>query len=172
MQNEIFLTKLDAATSQLDTAIYLWFLCEDPISVHTLASAAYQIIHDIKTAKGIVRDLLLDTLWIKDEFIAEFRRNIRRPANFFKHADRDPNAKIVFNTMMTDFFLLFACFGLELMKIEKSKSVRAFLSYYLVQNPGLLTEKGRLFYQPLAENIQQYDIDKQEFYKSFLEIAP
>jgi transcriptional regulator with XRE-family HTH domain len=42
-------SKLDAARRQLECAIELWFLEKDEVSVHTLAGAAYQIIHDINT---------------------------------------------------------------------------------------------------------------------------
>ncbi len=49
----IQITKLDAVLSQLETAIALWFNDGDPLSIHTLASAAYQIIYDLnKHQKG------------------------------------------------------------------------------------------------------------------------
>jgi hypothetical protein len=41
------LTKLDVARRQLQTAITLWFTDGDPVSIHTLAFAAYEIIHVI-----------------------------------------------------------------------------------------------------------------------------
>jgi hypothetical protein len=40
--------KIEAARRQLDSAIELWFLDKDEVSVHTLAAAAYQLVHDLK----------------------------------------------------------------------------------------------------------------------------
>jgi hypothetical protein len=39
--------KLDAARRQLQTAIALWFDERDPVAIHTLSVAAYEIVHTI-----------------------------------------------------------------------------------------------------------------------------
>ena len=81
------ITKIDAARRQLRTAIELWFADGDPISIHTLAAAAYQIIHDLnRRNKG--PDLLLDSKYIKDEKRREFVSLVKSTSNFMKHADR------------------------------------------------------------------------------------
>ena len=49
---KITLSKLDAATRQLSTAIELWFDERDAVSVHTLAFAAYEIIHVLSKKKN------------------------------------------------------------------------------------------------------------------------
>ena len=67
-EEKLRISKIDAARRQLDCAIELWFFDKDEISIHTLAAAAYQIIHDLKVHKGIVRDLLYDSAMIKDEY--------------------------------------------------------------------------------------------------------
>lgn len=41
---KIQVTKLDAVRRQLETAVILWFHDGDPVSIHTLTGAAYQII--------------------------------------------------------------------------------------------------------------------------------
>jgi hypothetical protein len=40
---KIVVTKLDAARRQLRTAIHLWFNDGDPVSIHALAFAAYEL---------------------------------------------------------------------------------------------------------------------------------
>jgi hypothetical protein len=45
-------TKLDAAKSQVATAIWLYFEDRDPISVHTLVHAACEIIDRLCEAQG------------------------------------------------------------------------------------------------------------------------
>jgi len=68
--------KLEAAKRQLHTAITLWFADTDPVSVHTLACAAQQIVHDINTVKK-GSDLLLDSIVIKEEFRREYCNEMR-----------------------------------------------------------------------------------------------
>jgi hypothetical protein len=41
------LSKLDCARRQLELAIELYFMERDPVSIHTLAGAARQLIEDI-----------------------------------------------------------------------------------------------------------------------------
>jgi hypothetical protein len=44
-ETKITISKFDAARRQLNTAITLWFADGDPVAIHTLAYAAYEIIH-------------------------------------------------------------------------------------------------------------------------------
>ena len=82
------ISKIEAARRQLDCAIELWFCDKDEVSIHTLAAAAYQIIHDLKMKRGELRDLLYDSDMIKDKYRNQPIKVIKRPQNFFKHADR------------------------------------------------------------------------------------
>ena len=43
---------------------------------------------------------------IKDEYKKRFRKMIRRPQNFFKHANRDPEDSLDFNPDVTPFFII------------------------------------------------------------------
>ena len=80
-------TKIDAARRHLATAITLWFTGGDTVSTYTLSHAAYEVIHNhTRPQRG--RDLLFDSLLIRDEFRKEFNTHLRDPANFFKHAQR------------------------------------------------------------------------------------
>jgi hypothetical protein len=48
----IFVTKLGAAERQLSVAIRMFLASEDELAVHTVASAAYQILRDLKGKKA------------------------------------------------------------------------------------------------------------------------
>ena len=86
----ITISKLDAARRQLRTAMTLWFGEGDPVSIHTLANAAYEVIHVISKKRNKYRhDLLFDSDLIKDEYRGEFNKLIKKPGNFFKHAKDD-----------------------------------------------------------------------------------
>ena len=49
---EIHVTKLAAAKRQLCAAVRMYFYGEDELAVHTLASAAYRLISDLKSQRG------------------------------------------------------------------------------------------------------------------------
>lgn len=51
-QADIHITKLEAARRQLCTAIRMYFAEEDELAIHTVASAAYGIIRDLKEQRG------------------------------------------------------------------------------------------------------------------------
>src|SRR3954447_21828987 len=91
------LTKVEAARRQLRTAIELWFAEGDPVSIHTLAFAAYEIFHFIsKKRNPSRRDLVFDSRIVKDKYRKQWNDIIKREANFFKHADRDADGTIDF----------------------------------------------------------------------------
>lgn len=93
---KIIVTKLDAACRQLRTAIRLWFQNGDPIAIHTLASAAHEVIHTLFRRAGH-SGLLFDADFIKDEYRSDWAKLLKRNASFFKHAQRDPDGKLEFN---------------------------------------------------------------------------
>jgi len=52
MTTKLHLSKLDAALRQLETAVTLYFHSSDPISIHTLTAAAYNVLQGIKKHRG------------------------------------------------------------------------------------------------------------------------
>jgi hypothetical protein len=97
--------KLEAAERQLKQAIRLLFATDDLIPVHTLASAAHQILTDLSKEHlfaGIMRNKRLFNprhwkTWID---------KINEVSNFLKHADKDSSAEIEFKPFITHCFLL------------------------------------------------------------------
>jgi hypothetical protein len=87
------ISKIDAARRQLDTAIELFFSRADPVAVATLAYNALEISATLARLKG-------EDDWTAFEEVAalhgsttkEVRDVFHGPRNFFKHADRDPDA--------------------------------------------------------------------------------
>lgn len=89
---EIEVTKLDAARRQLETAITLLFEAGDAVSVHTLAHASYGVLKDVANHRNQRR--VLDTA---DELAARdpnFWKDFNYAGNFYKHADKGPNATL------------------------------------------------------------------------------
>jgi hypothetical protein len=49
---ELYVTKLAAAQRQLHAAIRMTFLAENELAIHTVVSASYRILRDLKRRRG------------------------------------------------------------------------------------------------------------------------
>ena len=88
------ITKTEAAQRQLVTAIELFFRDADPVSIFSLASNAWEIIDTLCTKSNVesisneTREHAAKGKDLKYDYInSPFR-------NFFKHANRDPEAEL------------------------------------------------------------------------------
>lgn len=100
----VIVTKRQAATSQLETAITLWFGYGDPVSIHALATAANEVFHGMGRLKG------LSTIiqeWKRTLTRAELAR-ANKVQNFCKHAytDSDPEARMPVITEYAELLML------------------------------------------------------------------
>ena len=137
-------SKLNAAQRQIKTAIALWFEDGDPVSVHTLAFAAYEIFHCLSEHRNPHRrDLIFDTFHIKDEYRKYWLAVVKKEANFFKHGDRDPEAIIDFDPELSEWFILFAILARQLCGEGPSEEESTFMWWFMFNRPDLLTERGR-----------------------------
>ena len=99
-------SKLDAARRQLETGTRLYFSEGDPVSVHTLVAAAYQVLSDVNRARGGT-PMLKEQIpsWVRPGASAEARRKLNEAANFFKHADQDHESTLEFGQRSTELLL-------------------------------------------------------------------
>jgi len=168
----ISVTKIEAARRQLNEAIRLWFFDGDPIAIHSLACSAHQIVHDINQRQGW-RDLLYDSLIIKDEYRKEWAKKLKTPFNFLKHADNDPTGVLEFKTEMTELFIFYTLFGLELIGQKHDDIGGAFIIYLNFHRPELLTEKGKLeFYGKFSEETLEIgrSLSKEDFFNFYIKL--
>jgi len=124
------LVKLDIARLQVETAITLYFNEGDPVSIHTLAAAGSDILEALVNQMGGMSALesFLEK-YIHEEYQEEVRLELRIPQNFFKHADRDPDAVIDFHPAQTRFILLNAGWTLTQLLGRRPALVRLFETY-------------------------------------------
>ena len=92
---EIQSTKLDAARRQLETAISLLFSGGDAISTHTLTYASFGLLKDVAACRGESTVLAAAEAMAAAGKNGEFWKGFNRAGNFFKHANRDPDAVLV-----------------------------------------------------------------------------
>jgi len=71
--SKINITKLAAAEHQLRAAIRLYFVAEEELAIHTIASAVYQILKDLKAKRGMneAEDVVLASIFY---VIRDYRR--------------------------------------------------------------------------------------------------
>jgi hypothetical protein len=162
-------SKTDAAKRQLEAAIRLWFFDGDPVSIHTLAAAAHQLVHDLGKARGM-GTILRDLPDVRPEFKKEMRAAIASDENFFKHADRDPEALLDFKPVTTTYMLGDAVFTYEALTSERPPVLRAFQMWMMIQNPELIKKELREHWLAQLKGIQPLlsHISKQEFFTHYV----
>ena len=131
-----YITKLQAARRQLVTALNLFFDDREPVSVHTLAHAAWEITSSLCEHEGI--DTFVERAAdISGEPVKQIRGKATQFKNFFKHADRDPGATLdEFGDRWNDPLLIAATMDLQLLCNGKLPiEVRTFQLWYFAVNP-------------------------------------
>jgi hypothetical protein len=86
------ISKLDVIGHHLIAAMQMIAIEANPISTHLLVMAADELIISLADARGVLLDHDY-RIYIQDEFHEQYRRHIRKPYNYFKHADRDAHEK-------------------------------------------------------------------------------
>lgn len=143
---EVTCTKIEAATRQLDEAIFLMFTGHDPLAVHTLAAAARGIFADLLelSRPGASTRTLLEAEVMESHGLSqqEARDVFHWIPNYLKHADRDPGAVLLFTEEATD-HLIFGCIY-DCMQLEHPLSCRmkAYALWYSACYPESVGEKG------------------------------
>jgi hypothetical protein len=169
------ISKIEAARRQLDCAIELWFMDGDDVSIHTLAGAAYQIIHDLKEHRGEVRPLLYDADQIKDEYRNQWINLVKRAVNFFKHADKNPDDTVVFSPSQNMLFLMSAAGGIRLLGEQTSHAVNAFTFWMVINKPTWITPQFRKLFEDRisVEDLQEFKttISKKDFFEIYTDTS-
>jgi hypothetical protein len=159
---DLEITKLDAAQRQLRTALRLWFSDGDPVSINALLAAAHEIIDRLYRNKGLV-NLLFDSDLIKDEYRSLAAKKFKEAPNFFKHADRDPDAKIAFNSESNDLLPIFLIQALVDMGEPLGFEEVAFIWWVKIRRPELFLSKHHIPNDVLR---QADGIEKMQFLKA------
>src|SRR5215472_10182699 len=112
MTQQFTVSKIEAARRQLETAIRLYFSDGDPISVHTLTAAAYNVLRGVTAQTGI------DPMILRGKMLEYVRAPYKRMMNaelnaaaedFFKQADQSDRTTLDFNAATTELMIMDAC---------------------------------------------------------------
>ena len=130
----ILLGKLEAAARQLDAAIHLFFANGDAVAIHSLAVAANNVFADVAEAKNA------GVSWrtrVRDDSglsMRELKAMFHEEWNFFKHADRNPDAVLSFNERLGQDFIFMATLDCGDLR-PTTCPMQAFQIWYIAANP-------------------------------------
>jgi hypothetical protein len=172
---EISVTKLDAAKRQLETAILLYFSEKDPVSIHTLCCAAYEVIHALNKKRNSPmgpNDLMLKDL---DQYLGskadrrQFHECMNEARNFFKHANSDPDAVQTLDTRFTEALLIDAVQKYARLIGECPPTMALYFVWFLTQHP---LEAGQEIMQhslrtTLERALKAMSKDRRTFFADF-----
>jgi hypothetical protein len=172
MERSVTITKLDAAKRQLETAIRLYFRDEDPVSIHTLSGAAYNIIRDVSKKRGgppmFIKDDYIET-YIKTEYHQQVRKKLNEPENFFKHADQDPVGKIEFNPDASELMIWDAVSGYFGITGEWTPLFQVFNGWFIATKENLLKAEWKAAYAVPAGAARS--VGRTKFFEMMLPVA-
>ena len=164
----IKISKLDAARRQLDCAIELWFRSGDPVSIQALIYNAHQIIQDVNEKRGNEQQgtvLGMVQRHVKPEHVEEVVKLWKKPMNFVKHADRDPDGILEFNPDLAEIEMVLCLVGLGLLGEQPSDVMRVLRLWHCLHKPELILDGAnpvvRSFDANQIEDMRQ--VEKHEF---------
>jgi hypothetical protein len=134
------LTKTDVARRQIETAIRLWFASEEPVSIHTLAAAAHQVLHDLgkmQRSPTILRDLSC----VREEDRKPLRKSLLSAENFFKHAETDSGETLNFNPEITPIFIFDAVCVYDALVRQSTPILITFKTWVFIHHPNAVNMK-------------------------------
>ena len=163
VDGKLKITKLDAVRRQLETAIHLYFYCADPVSIHTLAAAAYNAFRDVNKRSGgrplLLKEVAVDSL--KEPLRKELRDRINAAENFFKHADKDHTGTFEFDPKQSEFLIFDVCVWWCKYSGEDPVLFRLYKAWHIRQNPYAFEGSGIETINDLLENRV---MGRKEFY--------
>lgn len=136
---EMRVNKSEAARRQIEAAIRLLFSNDDPVAIQTLAAAGFRILRDLAHGgeRGEMQRIFKDM--IKPGMEGEFWKGVNRAANFFKHADEDPDGILEdIQEELNDSMLMLACMYYQDLGHQLTPTMIALVSWYSVMHPEFL----------------------------------
>jgi hypothetical protein len=116
----ITLRRRDALVRQLNTAIRMWFLGDDPVAIHLLVMPAYHVLRDLGKKTGNAPN------------IHPFVDNFGTGYDWLRHASSDPRDFIDFPPRVNDFLLWVNTMSFESIFGGTTPSMLTFQAYFVL----------------------------------------
>ena len=165
--------RFDAISSQINSAIRMFFLWDDLVSAVTLAGAAERVLSDLQPQDGIIgidaysiRSMI--NLYIKDQHRKEAAERFRKDYDFFRHADRDSAESYELKESSVAWLILMSLLAFEFLGQRKTMEMRAFMWWFMASNPNWVKPDAPdlALIMELRENLRE--ISKREYLSAFI----
>src|SRR6266853_1203512 len=130
------LTKLDVARRTLDAGLEMWFRYDDPVPIHTLASAAHEVFAYLCKHKAL-SPLMFDAALCRPVRAGVVKSILHRHYNFFKHANTDPDGTTEFPPEISKIFIYMGIEGWRALGGERRELDDAFMLNFLMRHPDV-----------------------------------
>jgi hypothetical protein len=174
MPSTVTVTKREAATLQLETAIRLFFENRDLVSPFTLTAAAHGILEGIwqnereQHLERRARSGRQQRGTFKEQWEARLNPDVTKSEgfgylykhqNFFKHADRDHDQDIEFADFELTAMRIFATIADFMLIYDRpTTAMTVFFTWYSACNPAILGEGN-----PILDQLKQEPFDREQF---------
>ena len=150
---KIRVNKIEAARRQIDTGIRMLFSKEDPVAIETLAMAALRIVRDLAAKKDDSYMHKVTKTIIKPGMEKKFWRQMQAPANFLKHADKDPDGILDnLDEEANEGTLFLACLFYQDLGNQYTQEMITLVAWYMALHPEFLRDDANTrFRQPFEE---------------------
>ena len=169
-RHRLKVNKAEASRRQLETAIILYFDYGDPVSIHSLAAAAHQVLEDLYARNGGKTPMNATLVAHLPPALAQaIRAATRQPQNFFKHGNRDPDDLLEFTPELTEVVLLDAIMTYGRLTNDIPWLFDAFAKWFGLHHPSWYG--GVPAWEDLLESARQYlgPPDRRAFLRQYRE---
>jgi hypothetical protein len=165
----VIVTKESAARSQLETAIRLWFNDGDPVSIHTLAAAANELLNRVGSKFG-KQSPVQKYIEARPEVVG---KRLRKAQNFFKHAYTDLNERLDYDPAHGDLLILDSILLYHALFGSMTRLMAAFTYRLSLTEPALasLGFPAEMQKESSTEFCDLSVISRSEFLEKFLRIG-
>ena len=155
----IRLDKVEAARRQIESAIWLWFVDADMVSVHTLTAAAHRLLLEMAKAWNVTA-FPFTAAYVPGRAGKDARRAAPDPATFFKRAKKDET--YVLSEAWTELYLFDAVMAYNNLMDNRCASamMSTFIVRFAVQRQELFARGAFSFLEEAVS--KDFDIERLE----------
>ena len=164
-------TKLEAARRQLESAIWLWFVDDDHVSVHALTAAAHRLLLELSAIRKKA-GWPFSGAYLPTPTVRVRRRHTEDAATFFKYAKKDETYEL--SEQWTELYLFDAVMAYSSLADDKGASalMSTFVLRVGVERPDLFVPDAfSLLERRVSEtfNLERLEwLSKMDFLKEFI----
>ena len=151
-------SKLEAVKQQIDEAILMFFNRRNSIVIHTIVGAAHQVLHDLADRENSM---------IKNDRAAEssgkgktWYTRLNKEYNFFKHAEKDKNEKIMFDPLLFTYYLIDCVYMYRALTNTSPHSHKVFDMWFALSNTEAIGDQE---VRRVAEQLSEKEVDPENY---------